>query len=549
MFRANDYHRQSNFFTYSVALTAELQQELEETPEYAFYRLVFSRIDEQPFAALYSGEKSRPNAPVNTLVGAMILHQYHNWSVVELLGAIRFDLRVRQALGLNDWHAAPFCEATYFNFQKALYGHYLKTGVNLLEGVFDHLTKQQLKALKLKTDIQRADSFFAASNICNYSRLQLLVEVLFRLHRQLSEADRQVYAEHFAPYVKYASSGQYIYRQKQGDAAERMRAIGQVYHTLHQALASGYGETEIFKIFARVYSEHFTVAEQKVELIPAENLSGAVLQSPDDPDAGYRQKGEAESQGQVAHVAETAHPDNPLQLITDVAVAINTTDDSVILNGRLDTMTAKTPDLNELHTDGAYGGKANDVKMAEAGIVHVQTAIKGRAAVVALKIDAAKPLPTPETEAASNAEPTPAYRVSCPVQEVAAQPTPTRFKAVFDPQICRACPLAAVCSLKPEKRSPVYYFDREDFLRGQRHRALETLPLERRTLRANVEATVREFDRRMTDGKLKVRGQFAAARFAFGVAIGINFGRIFRYQRDMAAEARKSGTDSCAQNG
>jgi len=64
-----------------------------------------------------------------------------------------------------------FCEATFFNFQNRLLKHFVETGENLLETVFDGLTKEQLKKLKIKTDIQKSDSFMAMSNIRNYGRV------------------------------------------------------------------------------------------------------------------------------------------------------------------------------------------------------------------------------------------------------------------------------------------------------------------------------------------------------------------------------------------
>jgi hypothetical protein len=54
----------------------------------------------------------------------------------------------------------------------------------------------------------------------------------------------------------------------------------------------------------------------------------------------------------VIHVAETCHPENQLNLITDVAVVPNNTDDAAILADRAKTMSEKTPDLQELHVDG-----------------------------------------------------------------------------------------------------------------------------------------------------------------------------------------------------
>jgi hypothetical protein len=42
---------------------------------------------------------------------------------------------------------------------------------------------------------------------------------------------------------------------------------------------------------------------------------------------------------------------------------------------------------------------------------------------------------------------------------------------------------------------------------------------------------MREFSRRLEGGKLKVRGRFKAQLFALTTAIGINFGRVYRYAR------------------
>ena len=61
------------------------------------------------------------------------------------------------------------------NFQNRLNEHHVSTGENLLEKTFDNLTLDQIKELKLKTDIQRTDSFFAASNIRNYSSVMSTV--------------------------------------------------------------------------------------------------------------------------------------------------------------------------------------------------------------------------------------------------------------------------------------------------------------------------------------------------------------------------------------
>ncbi len=131
---------------------------------------------------------------------------YHNnWTTKKLFDRIDFDLLTRTALGFDTLEETPFCPATFFNFQNRLLSHFVATGENLLEGVFDALTQQQLKRLKIKTNIQRGDSFVAMSNIRSYSRTQLLIEMLTRLDRILSEEDKLRFNELLNPYINQSS--------------------------------------------------------------------------------------------------------------------------------------------------------------------------------------------------------------------------------------------------------------------------------------------------------------------------------------------------------
>ncbi len=52
-------------------------------------------------------------------------------------------------------------------------------------------------------------------------------------------------------------------------------------------------------------------------------------------------------------------------------------DDSQILNKRIDELKEKTPELNEIHTDGGYGSQDNDKKFEELEINQITTAVRG----------------------------------------------------------------------------------------------------------------------------------------------------------------------------
>lgn len=516
MFKHNTNHHQNNLFSFKNQLTKQVQKDLELSEESFFYKTVFCNIVEEDFSILYSEKGSRPNSSINAMISSLILYEKNGWSYEELFKQIKFNLLVRTALGLKTLDKQPFSQATLFNFQNRLRDYYVKTGVNLLEQVFDNLTEKQMRLLKLKTDIQRSDSFVIASNIRNYGRLELLIEVLIRFYRVLSDKDRERFHRDFDCYVKQ-SSGQYVYKLKKRDITHEIEKVGQLYHMIYTEFLDSYGDTNIFKILERVYREHFSIVEEKVEVVPNKDLHSGILQSPDDLEATYRKKRGEGSRGQSVNMAETCNPDNQLNLITDVSVNPNNKDDSVVLNARIDRIKEKTPDLKEIHTDGAYGSESNDEKMEKLTIKHVQTAVRGREGKVPISI-----------EQVSEDE----YKVFCPYQIVTSQKTTTRHKAEMEIDICNDCPLSADCPTIPMKNTRTYYYTHADYLAKNRQQNIKSIPAERQKLRPNVEATVNEFTYNLPKCKLKVRGLFKSMMFAFNKAIGINFGRIYRYAMD-----------------
>jgi hypothetical protein len=297
------------------------------------------------------------------------------------------------------------------------------------------LTEQQLKQLKIKANICRTDSVMVASNIRSYSRLQLLIEMLLRIYRVLDEADQESCKTRFERYLG-KSSGQYIYTLKSGDLCDELTMIGELYHWIDQHLRPHYQDEQIFKIFERVYQEHFSVVSGKVIVRSSEEMSSSFVQSPDDLDAAFRAKNWHKIKGHVISIVEMATPENGVNLITDVVVKPVNTDDSTILNERLDIIKEKTPEIEELHFDGGYGSEANDRKMLEHEITPVQTAIRGRKAQVEIAIEVHR----------DNG-----YRVSCPLQSVVATPTRKRWKACFDKSVCSSCPCFQDCHLIEQK--------------------------------------------------------------------------------------------------
>ena len=86
-FRKNDA-QQISFSDSLYGLTEREKKALEKSWAKVFADEVFTTIDEERFRVLYSEKDSRPNTPVNIIVGALILKELFGLSddeVVETL--------------------------------------------------------------------------------------------------------------------------------------------------------------------------------------------------------------------------------------------------------------------------------------------------------------------------------------------------------------------------------------------------------------------------------------------------------------------------------
>ncbi len=133
------------------------------------------------------------------------------------------------------------------------------------------------------------DSTQVASNIRQMGRIQLLVTVLQRVPRMLSEEDREHYAETLAPYTQ-GHAGQYVYRLKGEEIGDHLQRIGTLMQQLLDELKPAYEEEPIYQVLERVFDEHFQMVEEAVRCKSNDQLSASSLQSPDDLEATYRNK-------------------------------------------------------------------------------------------------------------------------------------------------------------------------------------------------------------------------------------------------------------------
>jgi hypothetical protein len=525
MFKKNAKHQQPALISAVSDLPEKQRERLKSSWAGTFYQEFFSRMNEETFSVLYSDLPSRPNVPVNVLVGLEALKAGFGWSDAELYDNYCYDLQVRYALGYDRLGDGDFEIRSLYYFRQRLSQYNAKTGENLLGKAFEKITDAQIVALKVRTGMQRMDSTQIASNIVSASRLQLLVEAVQRVQRILNEADKVRLAETFAPYTK-DSAGHYTYRIKGQEAQqEHLQKIGKAIHALLAGLKSVYAAESAYQVLERIFADNFHLLESGPQAKQNKELTSDCLQSVDDLEASYRTKGTGHYKGYVANLTETCDPQNPLQLITKVQTAPNTTDDSQLLAEALPNLKQRT-ELETIYTDSGHGGPATDEVLQEQQVEHIQTAIRGI---------------TPNPEKLNLADFTIKFnedgqpmKVTCPqgqTETVHSTSQKKAFVAHFTAEVCQTCPLADKCLARPGSRDPRHHlrFTQADARASERRRRCQEQRKDGRNLRAAVEASVRSLKHPFPAGKLPVRGKFRVASLLIGSAAVSNVRRIQRY--------------------
>jgi hypothetical protein len=539
MFRKNTKHQQPALISAASELPEKQRKRLENSWAGTFYKEFFSRIDEQSFAVLYSEKDSRPNVPVNVLVGLEALKAGFGWSDQELYENYCYSLQVRYALGYDRLGDGDFEIRSLYYFRERLSKYNAEQSINLLEKAFEKITDAQIVDLKVRTGMQRMDSTQIASNIVSASRLRLLVEAVQRVERILNEADRSRLSEIFAPYIK-DSAGHYSYRVKGREAQqEHLHKIGQTIHALLQELKSAYAADLAYQVLERIFAENFNLLESGPRAKENTEITSSCLQSVDDLEATYRTKGTGHYKGYVANITETCDPENEIQLITKVQVAPNNVDDGQLLAEALPNLKERTA-VETMITDGGYGSEVSDDALQEHEVTLLQTAIRG-AQPSADKFS----LSDFVIEQNEKGDPT---LITCPqghsVPVLAGRTTGWQVR--FDPELCSKCPfqLDGKCRTQPQKRDPRYLltFTTHEMRAAQRRKNYLAHQDHSHNLRSAVEATVRSVKHPFPAGKLPVRGQFRMTCMAIASAATTNVRRIQRYliSKMKQAEAAKS---------
>ena len=339
-----------------------------------FAESVFPKIDEEPFAVLYSEKDSRPNTPVNVQIGALILKELHGLPDDGVFTAMLFDLRFRIALHTEDFEEQPMSDRTLGRFRERCRKYEEKTGADLIGNAVKTLSKEMAKLMRLDDSLKRMDSMMISSNIKRMSRLELLYVTLANAVKAVENEKGRIEAG-LEDYTDDSNRNVVIYHNRSEDTERKIdRILRDAQTLLEQCPESGLQAVELLK---RVLDEQTVEEDGKLRLRTEEDggMNSSMLQSPFDPDATCRTKHGEVWHGYSANFVEAAGPEG--SVVEDYDLQPNNYSDAQYLKD----MISKMGDQEEKTTivaDGGYSGFDAKELAAEKGIEIVNTNLTGK---------------------------------------------------------------------------------------------------------------------------------------------------------------------------
>ncbi len=523
--------QQLSLFDPLNTLTERERKFLERSWAKYFAEFIFPKIDEIPYAVLYSDKDSRPNTPVNVQIGALLLKELTNLSDDELLESLMFDIRFQYALHTTSFAEQPLSDRTLSRFRARCAAYETERGVDLLHETITSLSSEMAELMRIDSSLKRMDSLMVASNIKRMGRLELLYTCVANLAKEMAKT-REI-PEHLRHYTEADDRNRVIYHNHSEETSAKIEAVLKDAAALKELCGVDYDDSSNYQLLLRVLKEQAVQREDgtcRLRTKEDGGMDAAILQNPADPDATYREKAGKQHRGYVANVIEASGKNG--SVIEDYQYEQNTHSDSQFLKETLDGM-EKQAETVTIVTDGAYSGTQNKELAAEKNVRLVTTNLTGREAedIMAdfeFSEDGRKVIKCP-----GGHEPK-----SCSYNQGTGQCTIS-----FQKSQCQDCPHKKQCHPKMFKRVSRKTVSSKSNQRAKQQRERSTEDFKKQSrFRNGVETIPSILRRKYGIDKIPVRG-LIRSRFFFGCKIGaLNIKKFCRYMQDQDKCALKMAT-------
>lgn len=370
---------QGSLFTTTTLLPEEKMRRLEKTWAWAFRVKALPLIDEELFRHLYDEENGRPNKPVQTLIGLLLLKEMFDLTDDDALFNLDFNLAYQVALEL-DPDEAHTCQKTLHNFRTRL----IRSQADIV--LFQSLTDQIIKALGVKVGQQRLDSTHIVSNIARLTRLGLFCETIRLFLSTLKGASKKklesVPESLRKRYLKDDGAPTRFGDAPSQETRRRLSVCARDVWRLVDRFRDDktIGKLESYQLLQRLLNDQCDIVKgpraggdgdadisepgAPVEVKEPKNVRPDSLQTPHDPDMTYSgHKGK----GYEVQLAETYGNGDVPEIITHVELTRSCDSDEKAALPTLDALAARKIQPEEMVADTTYSSTANVIAAANKG--------------------------------------------------------------------------------------------------------------------------------------------------------------------------------------
>ena len=568
MFRESHVNNQFSMASSFYWMKEEHRQILANGWPGCFRKNITEKIDEVPYAVLYSDLPSRPNSPIRVQIGMMLLEVMFSMTETEIRNGTIFDMQIQYALGIESTENIDISERTLQRFRKACLTYESKTGVDLLHNTIVELAKDSAEIMGIDGTKFRMDSVMIESNIKTMTRIEILFQVSQNLafsiagtsKRAAMRFEKERNANHSSgngqlnmiepvsespaiigarkeglPESLFHLLNPYeenvvLYHSKKTFAEKRDQILADV-KALMDFCENRYSEVLEYQLFARTVEEQCKVnyiADESNENKPCrtyvlrtknDGMTSKIVQNPSDPDATYREKN-GDHRGYAANVLEASNGTD--SVVYEYDYDVNTTSDNELGARTLERLgEQKAEDKVSVTVDGSFAGDAIEETAAKNNIELIHTNLTGKS--------------TSECHADHilNEDRT-------AISACAGGQIPVRnwigkngaLNAVLNPEVCRNCPFYKECHPRENKTTAVLTLTEKQIRRAveARFRDTEEFAAESR-FRNGVETLPSVLRRRYRVDEMPVRG-LKRTKFRFGLAIGsLNFMKLLKFMK------------------
>lgn len=370
-FAANN-NQQLSLTDSTFHLTEREKRFLEKSWAKPFAEKIFPAIHEEDFAVLYSNKASRPNTPVNVIVGALILKESLGVTDDEMVEGLMFDIRYQYALHTTSFEEQPLSDRTLSRFRARCLAYETETGIDLIHICITSLAKEIAEFMRITPNMQRMDSLMVAANIRNLSLLELFYTCVANLAKTMERRGMEIpNTQHH--YIEKDDTNRFIYHNREKDAAERTVTVMHDAEELLKVCEGELDDTSEYQLLIRLLKEQTIFDDDGTRRLRDKKEKedpSKVLMNPADPEATFRKKAGAKHIGYVGNLVETVGENG--SIVTDYAYEQNIYSDSHFIQDYLSNYPVYETPVT-LVADGAYGGENNIATAREHQIKLVTT--------------------------------------------------------------------------------------------------------------------------------------------------------------------------------